>query len=44
MKIVFHWKRVWQLGTVHLRTGGATVAVPYRVTIRIRFDKETIDA
>jgi hypothetical protein len=44
LKVIFHWKRIWQLGKARLGTDGRVVAlVPYRVTVRLRFDKETVD-
>jgi serine/threonine protein kinase len=44
VRVVFHWKRVWQEGTVTLGQRGAALAeVPYAITIALRFDKETSD-
>jgi serine/threonine protein kinase len=44
VKVVFHWKRLWEEGMVTIGDGGVAVAqIPYAVTVGLRFDKETID-
>jgi serine/threonine protein kinase len=44
VKVVFHWKRVWEQGTVTLgQRARALAEVPYAITVALRFDKETLD-
>jgi hypothetical protein len=44
LKIILHWKELWQGGSVRLRNvSGAEVRVPFAVRSGITFDQETID-
>lgn len=44
VRVTFNWKRVWQDGTINLRTSqGADVALPYSITVDLSFDKTTVD-
>jgi serine/threonine protein kinase len=44
VRVVFHWKRVWEEGTVVLgHRASAQAEVPYAITVMLSFDKETSD-
>jgi hypothetical protein len=44
VKVIVRWKRIWQEGEVHLRArDGTLVALPFRVTVGLSFDKEIVD-
>jgi hypothetical protein len=44
VRVTVRWKRIWQEGEVDLRTPtGTIVTLPFRVTIMLGFDKETVD-
>jgi hypothetical protein len=44
VRVTIEWKRVWQLGKIHLGSAGKPVAtVPYRVTRKLRFNSALVD-
>ena len=44
VRVTFNWKRVWQDGTISVRTAnGLEVALPYSITVDLSFDKTTQD-
>jgi hypothetical protein len=44
IRVTVRWKRIWQEGEVTLRKSDGTLAtVPFRVTVMLGFDKETVD-
>ena len=43
VKVIIHWKKIWQDGAIRLTAAGHSFEVPYGVTVALRFDKETVD-
>jgi hypothetical protein len=44
IKVTVRWKRIWQEGVIVLRhPSGPAAHVPFRVTVMLAFDKETVD-
>ena len=44
IRVTVRWKRIWQEGMIVLRhPSGPTSDVPFRVTVMLAFDKETVD-
>jgi hypothetical protein len=44
VRVTVRWKRIWQEGVIVLRSpSGPRAYVPFRVTVMLAFDKETVD-